>query len=177
MAPDSQGISISAKPKQRVVPLYAIAVFGRVCAGAIFLFAAASKGLDPREIISAFTFVFPSSPHVVTGLVKSLIIVELIVGALLVFGVVKQLATIAALGLLTLFTLWLIYLTIFEIEIGCGCGFPATWLRLGEEREFAIVRNVGIVFALAISSVVENRGRHCDSEETHAALGGGFESS
>jgi len=118
--------------------------------GLVFLAAAYSKAVDPRETIRVFEWLAPETPVFADLALRALVLGELALGALLLTGLGGRATFGAAIAVLVVFTAWIGYLMAAGLEIGCGCGLSSTWLVEESARAGLLGRNISL---LAIASI------------------------
>jgi len=123
--------------------------------GLVFLAAAYTKAIDPRE--TSFAMEHLLSPVGIPTDVgeRALILSEIILGALLIAGVARRIALGAAVLTLAAFSGWILYLIATGSSISCGCGLGATWLEPGQTRWAALARNI-VLFLVASMGLAYN---------------------
>jgi hypothetical protein len=96
-----------------------------------FLFAAAiSKTLFPTETMAALghlTGLFGGGPSLVFPALIALLVIEILIGSALVFGLWPHASVPAALTLLVGFSAWSLFLMVSRADIPCGCGLRIPW--------------------------------------------------
>jgi len=113
--------------------------------GLVFIAAAYSKAVDPRETIRAFEWALRGGETVGVLAASMLAGAEFVLGACLLIRVSERFVLGAAFLALLMFTGWLVYLAVAGVDIACGCGIGATWLEHGEARTTSIARNAALL--------------------------------
>lgn len=125
--------------------------------GLVFLAAAYTKALDPRETTYAMEHLLSTAGVPAEAGVRALILGEIILGAMLIAGVARRVTLGAAALTLAAFSGWIIYLIATGSSISCGCGLGATWLEPGQARWAALARN-GALILVTLFGFVEGSG-------------------
>jgi len=119
--------------------------------GLVFLAAAYTKAIDPRETSYAMEHLLSPVGIPADAGVRALILSEIILGALLVAGVARRITLGAAAVTLAAFSVWIVYLIATGSSISCGCGLGATWLEPGQARWAALARNISLIVLCGLS--------------------------
>ena len=111
----------------------------RLILGAIFLYAGFLKFQEPQRFADSIAGFQMVPDSVINLMALSLPVLEMIVGALLVFGIQRRIAALTVLILSGVFAVALITALTRGLKIDCGCfggGEPSvlkTWLSLGRD--------------------------------------------
>lgn len=131
--------------------------FATIALGFVFLAAAVSKAIDPRQTVAVFLHFAPEFPGRAMTLTRVLILFEIVIAGFLLCGVNAR----AMLGLATVtlgvFLIWLLSLLAANASISCGCGMNASWLAPGNERLAAVMRNIVLIGIGAVGFAVAPR--------------------
>lgn len=121
IARQTAGVPLERLLKRWGDPTARVIAFGL---GAVFLWAAFWKAVDPRGTQAAFAYLVGDGRRVSVATV-SLVYGEVFLGAALVAGVGLRWTLLAGAAVLCVFAGWLVWLTINGIALGCGCALAA----------------------------------------------------
>jgi len=121
-----------------------------VLLGVVFLAAAYSKSLDPSPTAVALNQLVLSNKALVTPAVYTLALFEVALGSFLVAGAATRFAAVTALATLGCFTLYILHLIAFDIQINCGCSLAPDWFDGRQAQWFALLRNMLLISLAAI---------------------------
>ena len=93
--------------------------YGPVLVGGVLLYAAFQKALSPALTLESLGWAFAGYEW---PILLTLIVVEVVLGACLIFHVWPRWTMTAAFVLLAVFLSWLIYLQATNAPVPCGCG-------------------------------------------------------
>jgi len=114
----------------------------RILLGALFIYAAVPKMLDPFSFAVA-VYNYKMLPGFAVGLVAAALPwLELLIGILLVAGVRVQVSSLISTGMLVVFTLAILINTLRGIDVDCGCfstDRSIGWAAVAEDSLFTLL--------------------------------------
>ena len=144
----------NVEPEQFVTQNMVASLLGKWlprCIGAVFLYAGALKLIKPTEIMIVATFLgLPF--HLRPLFVISLALIEVWLGLALLIAPERRSSRWTAIGCLTVFMWYLIYLVNLADPPSCGCGgFLALFNSNRANAQFGLFRNVMLACALLLA--------------------------
>lgn len=133
-----------------------ISRFAELLIGAIFLVAAIGKVTDPSDVVWSLDYLFGESGFDIRGMFYVLIFSELVAGSLLIAGIFRTFAMTVSIGLLAVFSGWILFSTLQGLEVGCGCGLPELASDGSLQATIALTRN-GILIVIAVIAIRAGR--------------------
>ncbi|TVQ32117.1 MAG: DoxX family membrane protein [Phycisphaeraceae bacterium] len=116
-----------------------------VTIGLFLLYAALSKVSDITETTAAFVHIIPSRPYLAEDAARALLLLELMLGMLLILGVALRWMLTVAVVMFIGFCIWLAYLMVFDVQIGCGCGVSFVISQTIGERWSGLATNFALI--------------------------------
>ena len=126
----------------------------RLLLAGVFLYAGYLKGSDPVAFAGQVA-AYQILPYAFNYLVAATLpFIELLCGVLLLINQRIRPALLVLFGLNTVFMIALVSLLLRGLDIDCGCFHPAGEEGTGTSPQMALLRDVGLMFAIVITWIL-----------------------